>query len=200
MEHRGQKIQRLLPSQLHIFKTMSLPNSFRQLLGLQPSTVSPSADGQSALLVIDTQNTYASGPLAIDQVETRQKAISSVVEKYRSAKAPIIWVQHTAGSGAPVFNPDNETFDFIGELRPNKGAENEHSIVKQAPSSFTGTSLQDMLKKTGSKQLVLTGYMASRVKLGSEGFAKLSTIACFLSFQLSDISFFLCPPFRLMYA
>ena len=109
---------------------MSLPYSLRQLLRLQPSTVTPSTDGQSALLVIDAQNTYASGPLVIGQIDTCQKVTSSVVEKYRSAKAPIIWVQHTAGSGAPVFNPDNQTFDFIGELRPKQGAENEHIIIK----------------------------------------------------------------------
>ena len=48
------------------------------------------------------------------------------------AGAPVIWVQHTAGSGAPIFNPDNASYDFIGDVRPVAG---EKIIVKQAPST-----------------------------------------------------------------
>lgn len=43
----------------------------------------------------------------------------------------MIWIQHSAGSGAPVFNPDNSSFDFIGDERPVAG---EKVIIKQAPS------------------------------------------------------------------
>lgn len=56
----------------------------------------------------------------------------TIVRRGVKAGAPVIWVQHTAGKGAPVFNPDNETYDFIGDVRPKDG---EEIIVKQAPSS-----------------------------------------------------------------
>ncbi|KAL8276746.1 hypothetical protein RQP46_010855 [Phenoliferia psychrophenolica] len=136
---------------------MVAPKSFRTLIGLSPSTVTASAAG-TALVIIDAQGTYApTGGLAISGVEAAQKEIAGLVATYRKAGAPVIWVQHTAGAGAPVFNPDNETFDFIGDVRPKAG---EEIIVKQAPSSFTGTTLQEHLQKHSIKQLVLTGYMA----------------------------------------
>ncbi|KAK4702973.1 hypothetical protein P7C70_g3246, partial [Phenoliferia sp. Uapishka_3] len=145
---------------------MVAPKSFRALIGLSPSTVTASS-GSTALIIIDAQGTYApSGGLAISGVEAAQKEIAGLVSVYRKnasydrdsqAGAPVIWVQHTAGSGAPVFNPDNESFDFIGDVRPKEG---EEIIVKQAPSSFTGTTLHETLTKLGAKQIVLTGYMA----------------------------------------
>ena len=36
----------------------------------------------------------------------------------------------------------------------------ETVIHEQAPSSFTGTELDDVLKKFGRKQIILVGYMA----------------------------------------
>ncbi|UZJ52414.1 hypothetical protein CBS101457_001734 [Exobasidium rhododendri] len=135
---------------------MTVPKSFRQLGGATPSSVSVSS-GTTALIVIDPQKSYASGaPLAISQVETRQKVISGIVDEYRKAKAPIVWVQHSAGKEAPVFNPSNESFDWI-DLKPEQG---EKAIVKEAPSCFTGTDFHEYLQSKGIKQVVLTGYMA----------------------------------------
>lgn len=68
----------------------------------------------------------------------------------------MIWVQHTAGD-APIFNLNDASGDFIGDLRPKDG---EKIVIKKAPSSFTGTDLQETLQKNNVKQLVLTGYMA----------------------------------------
>lgn len=60
-----------------------MPSSFRQIIGASPSTVSASS-GNTALLVIDAQGTYATGsPLAITGVEQAQTVIGELVEKYR---------------------------------------------------------------------------------------------------------------------
>jgi nicotinamidase-related amidase len=72
---------------------MSVPKSFRQLGGASDSSVSLSS-GTTALLVIDPQNSYATGsPLEISHIETRQKVISGLVDNYRKANAPIVWIQ-----------------------------------------------------------------------------------------------------------
>ena len=72
---------------------MSVPQSFRQMAGMADSSVTASS-GDSALLVIDPQKSYDKGsPLEISEIDTRQKAIAGVVDKYRKAKAPVIWVQ-----------------------------------------------------------------------------------------------------------
>jgi nicotinamidase-related amidase len=96
-------------------------------------------------------------PLAITGVDESVKVISSLVDTFRKAGGPVIFIQHTAGSGAPIFNPDNDSYDMIGGLVAKAG---EKVIVKQAPSSFTGTDLDATLKAAGVKQVVLTGYMA----------------------------------------
>ncbi|KAM0749345.1 Isochorismatase hydrolase [Meredithblackwellia eburnea MCA 4105] len=144
---------------------MTPPPSFRQLIGVPPSTVSIT-NKSTALVVIDAQNTYdgkTGSPLGITSgLEQSQKVIGDLANRFRKADAPIFWIQHTAGSGAPVFNPDNATFDFIGDVRPEKvgGGSKEFVVVKTAPSSFTKTDLEDQLKANDIKQVVLTGYMA----------------------------------------
>ncbi|ORY92866.1 Isochorismatase-like protein [Leucosporidium creatinivorum] len=83
--------------------------------------------------------------------------IGKLVQQYRKAGAPVIWVLHDAGAGAPVFDVKAASGDFIGDFRPQG---DEVIIVKEAPSSFTRTSLEEDLKKRGIKQIVLTGYMS----------------------------------------
>lgn len=72
---------------------MSVPKSFRQMAGIPASRVSASS-GTTALLVIDPQKSYAEGsPLEISQVQTHQKVISGLVDKFHQGDAPVIWVQ-----------------------------------------------------------------------------------------------------------
>ncbi|MCJ1258074.1 phospholipase C type enzyme [Lignoscripta atroalba] len=128
--------------------------SFRQLIGVQPSTASPS---DSVLLIIDAQNEYATGLLKTVNVASTRKAIKSLLEKYRSSGAEIVHVVHQTPEGAPVFTPGEDVAKEFEELEP-KGE--EKVIGKQHPSSFAGTDLEEYLQKVGAKKLVLTGYMA----------------------------------------
>ncbi|KAJ7248436.1 putative Isochorismatase family hydrolase [Mycena rebaudengoi] len=136
---------------------MSAPKSFRQLIGVGPSTVSASSSS-SALIVIDAQQTYSStGVLAISGIDAAQKTIASTVDKFRKGGAPVIWVQHDAGQGVPIFSPGTPSYDFIDDVRPK---DDEKIVVKKAPSSFTGTDLHQTLQSLGIKQVVLEGYMS----------------------------------------
>ncbi|KFA63912.1 hypothetical protein S40285_03760 [Stachybotrys chlorohalonatus IBT 40285] len=128
--------------------------SFRSIIGLSPSK--PSVD-DSVLLIIDAQNEYATGKLAISNVESSRPVIASVLQKYRAAKAPVIHIVHQTPQGAPVFTPDTDLAEEFDELKPQQG---EHIVKKQAPGSFTGTQLLDLLKDTGRNKVVVTGYMA----------------------------------------
>lgn len=113
------------------------PQSFRQMAGIPASSVSASSDS-TALLVIDAQTSYAQGaPLAISGVDAAQAQIAKLVSVFRKAgrAGQIFWIQHSAGVGAPVFDPErSELFDFMGgddNLRPKDG---ETIIVKKVPS------------------------------------------------------------------
>ncbi|KAM3071034.1 phospholipase C type enzyme [Clarireedia jacksonii] len=131
-----------------------MTKSFRELVGIEPSTASVK---DSTLIIIDAQNEYASGQLKVSQVDESRKAISALLEKYRAANAPLVHITHQTPPGAPVFTPDTELAKEFSELTPKDG---EKVVVKQHPGSFTGTDLDEYLKSTDRKKVVVTGYMA----------------------------------------
>ena len=136
---------------------MSSAPSFRSLVGVSPSTATPS---DSTLIIIDAQNEYADGKLVCSNTATSRKAIASLLEKYRNAKGSVVHVTHTVPDGAPVFTPGTDLAEEFAELKPKEG---EHIVKKNHPSSFADTDLDEYLKGKGdaaSKKLVLTGYMA----------------------------------------
>ncbi|KAF4861794.1 putative isochorismatase family protein YddQ [Colletotrichum siamense] len=128
--------------------------SMRSMLGVPASTASTS---DSVLVIIDAQNEYANGKLAVSGVEASRAKIASLLEKYRVAKAPVIHVVHEVPAGAPIFTPSTELAEEFSELKPLEG---ESVVTKHFPGSFTGTNLEDLLKATGRNKVVLTGYMA----------------------------------------
>lgn len=136
---------------------MATAKSFRDLLGVPPSTASPS---NSTLIIIDAQNEYAEGKLQVANVAESRKAIASLLEKYRASKGNIVHVVHVTPEGAPVFTPGTRLALEFDELTPKDG---EKIIQKHHPGSFTGTDLQEVLDTAGNKKIVLTGYMVSWV-------------------------------------
>lgn len=133
-----------------------MAKSFQEIIGLPKSTASPA---DSTLIIIDAQNEYAEGQLKTGNVDSTRAEISSLLNTYRSANkgSNIVHVTHKVPDGAPVFTPNTALAEEFSELKPKDG---EHTIVKQQPGSFTGTDLGEYLEKSGSKKVVLTGYMA----------------------------------------
>lgn len=87
--------------------------SFRELLGIRPNTASPT---DSALIIIDAQNEYASGALAVTNAESSGKAIAELLEKYRAANGRVIHVLHQTPEGAPIFTPGTQLAEEFKEL------------------------------------------------------------------------------------
>lgn len=123
------------------------------MLGVPASTTSTS---DSILVIIDAQNEYATGKLAVSNVEASRAKIVTLLERYRAAKAPVIHVVHEVPAGAPLFTPGTELAEEFSELKPLEG---ESVVTKHFPGSFTGTNLEELLKATGRNKVVLTGYM-----------------------------------------
>ncbi|ESZ95784.1 putative isochorismatase family hydrolase [Sclerotinia borealis F-4128] len=131
-----------------------MTTSFRQLLGVPPSTASPFDSG---LLIIDAQNEYVAGALTVTNAETSGKVIASLLEKYRKANNKIIHILHKTPEGAPIFTPGTTLAEEFSDLTARDG---EEVIWKLHPDSFADTNLDDILKGWGIKKLVITGYMA----------------------------------------
>lgn len=88
--------------------------SFRDLLGIPASTASTS---DSALIIIDAQNEYASGALTVTNAAASSKVIAELLEKYRKADGKVIHVLHKTPEGAPIFTPGTELADEFKELK-----------------------------------------------------------------------------------
>lgn len=138
---------------------MSNPQSFRQTIGIQPSTASVH---DSTLIIIDAQNEYASGALKVENVTQSRKVIADLLSRYRRVGGDgknIVHVVHQVPAGAPVFTPGTALAQEFDELAPESG---EKVITKQFPSSFAKTGLHEYLHSLGDtgKKIVLVGYMA----------------------------------------
>ncbi|CAD0024711.1 unnamed protein product [Aureobasidium pullulans] len=133
---------------------MSSATSFRQLIGMQPSTASVA---DSTLIIIDAQNEYAEGKLKCSNTASSRKVIASLLEKYREGNGKIVHVVHDTPDGAPVFTPGTKLAEEFDELAPKDG---EKVIHKNYPSSFAGT---DLHKHLGGGKIVLTGYMGAEL-------------------------------------
>lgn len=137
-----------------------MAKSFRDLAGIPPTVATPS---NSTLVIIDAQNEYASGALAVKQVASSRANIGALLERYRAASGHIAHVVHSVPEGTPVFTPGTPLAEEFGELAPRSTAESggkEVLISKQHPGAFAETGLGDFVKGTGKKVVVLVGYMA----------------------------------------
>ncbi|KAL9116969.1 MAG: hypothetical protein Q9187_006500 [Circinaria calcarea] len=106
---------------------MTSPKSFRQLIGVSPSTASPS-DPTCALIIIDAQNEYAIGLLKTANVSSTRKAITELLKRYRGAGGKIIHVVHKTSEQAPVFTTGKEVGNEFEELEVEQG-EKAHVCV-----------------------------------------------------------------------
>jgi nicotinamidase-related amidase len=133
--------------------TMSTPSTtLRELTGM-PAT--PASLRDSALVMIDLQNTYTRGVMALENVEPAIDEAAALLDRARSAGIPIVHVQHDAGEGTPY-----DVRDEIGAIVDRVAArDGEHRIVKNFPNSFVGTDLAEYLRGAGVTNLVLAGFM-----------------------------------------
>ncbi|KAI9045009.1 putative isochorismatase family hydrolase [Aspergillus affinis] len=135
------------------------PLSFRQTIGLPRSTATTQ---DSTLIIIDAQNEYAKGKLAVEHVSASRKVISDLLNRYRRGGHDgknIVHVVHETPAGAPVFTSGTELAREFEELTPAAG---EKVVTKNFPSSFAQTDLHAYLGGLGAvgKKIVLVGYMA----------------------------------------
>lgn len=131
---------------------MSTPTTLRDLMGLGHT---PSSLSDAALVLIDCQNTYREGIMQLTGVEAALKEARRVLDRARELGRPVIHIQHDAGPGTP-YDVRADIGRIADIVAPRDG---EPVITKGYPNSFVQTSLDEELKKTGAKNLVLVGFM-----------------------------------------
>lgn len=126
--------------------------TLRALLALPDA---PAPLSQSALILIDCQNTYREGIMQLEGVEPALQECAQLLQRARDAGAPVIHIQHDAGPGSPY--DVRERIGAIADIvAPAPG---ETVITKAYPSSFEKTDLDAQLKKLGVTDLVIAGFM-----------------------------------------
>jgi nicotinamidase-related amidase len=131
---------------------MPNPTTLRALSGMptQPPSLS-----DSTLIMIDCQNTYTEGVMALDGVEAALDEAGELLERARHAGIPIIHFQHDAGEGTP-FDVSDQIGAIVDRVAPREG---EAVITKNFPDCFVQTDLHERLSASGAKNLVLAGFM-----------------------------------------
>ncbi|WP_405978475.1 isochorismatase family protein [Streptomyces sp. NBC_00158] len=120
----------------------------------------PARLADSVLVLIDFQNTYRSGVMALDGAEEALAAGARLLERARAAGAPVVHVVNDGGEGTP-YDIRAHVGAISDEVAP---AEGEAVVVKQVPNAFHGTELEKVLTGLGfgagsGKELVLAGFM-----------------------------------------
>ena len=126
-------------------------------MGTGTRTTSAATNGQAtALVVIDVQNTIVDGPDGATPIHDRDNVLARIGEllaKARTAKTPVLFVQHEHPSFAPLM-ADTPGWEIHPAVAPQPG---EPRIRKRACDAFYGTPLRSELDRLGVTRLILAG-------------------------------------------
>ncbi|HTM61439.1 MAG TPA: cysteine hydrolase family protein [Burkholderiales bacterium] len=113
---------------------------------------------EHALVIIDIQNDYFhGGKMELEGADAAASNAARALEQFRSKRLPIVHVRHlSTRPGATFFIPGTAGAEIHQRVRPNAG---ERVIEKNFPNSFRATDLDQVLKASGAKELVVAGMM-----------------------------------------
>ncbi|WP_425399844.1 cysteine hydrolase family protein [Aeoliella sp.] len=127
--------------------------TIREIAGLSDT---PAKLSESALIMIDCQNTYREGIMQLVGVDSALENAKALLERAREAKIPVFHIQHDAGVGSP-YDLTASNGQIADVVAPQ---ESEAVIVKHFPDSFSATDLDEQLQAVGCKNLILAGFMS----------------------------------------
>lgn len=131
---------------------MSKPQTLLQLSG---RSYAPATLANATLLVIDVQEEYRSGAMALPNLAPALEEITRLLALARAAGSPIVHVHHLGIMGG-LFDPQGLRGQIMPEATPLPG---ETVIGKTLPNAFAGTQLHDLLQQHGRLDLVVCGFM-----------------------------------------
>ncbi|MET4216438.1 nicotinamidase-related amidase [Bradyrhizobium sp. LB7.2] len=127
----------------------------KTLLELSGADLNPPKLSESCLVLIDIQNEYRAGPLALPDPEPAIAVAAKLLARARKSGAAIFHIAHKGRAGS-LFDRAADRGAIVAELAPLAG---EFVIEKELPNAFAGTDLQAQLAASGRKNIVLAGFM-----------------------------------------
>lgn len=125
------------------------------LLELAGADLTPAAVRDASLVLIDLQNEYKQGPIAVSDPDSAVAGAARLLAAARESGAPVFHVAHKGRPGS-LFDRDAERGQIVSELTP---IPDEDVVEKQLPNAFAGTGLQALLDATGRRNIILAGFM-----------------------------------------
>jgi nicotinamidase-related amidase len=132
---------------------ISKPFTLLELSGVKREKV-PLSD--YIVITIDAQEEYRTGILPLDVIANAIAEGRTVLRRSRAEGASILHVVHINAPGAKTFAADSPMSKIFPEYEVR---DNEPLITKKLPNSFAGTDLEERVKATGKKHLLIFGFM-----------------------------------------
>lgn len=132
---------------------MTVSTTLRDVMGLDGALPALSS---GTLVLIDFQNTYRTGVMALPDADRALDAAGRLLERARAAGVPVVHVVHDGGEGSP-YDVRAENGQIAPQVAPRDG---EPVVVKRFPNSFHETDLLDVLRRLDAgPDLILAGFM-----------------------------------------
>jgi nicotinamidase-related amidase len=127
----------------------------KTLLELSGADLRPPRLRDATLVMIDLQNEYLSGPIALPDATSAINSAANLLARARAAGAAIFHIAHKGRPGG-LFDRSAERGAIVATLAPLPG---EPVIEKGLPNAFAGTDLETQLAAVGLKDVILAGLM-----------------------------------------
>lgn len=109
--------------------------------------------GQSALLVIDAQDSFKATPRWAQRNNLDfEKNVAVMIEAYRAARLPVVYFLHTDSDEG--FATDSPFFKLMDFIHPRQ---DEPVFIKNTRNCFTSTPLGPYLLERGVRRVTITG-------------------------------------------
>jgi nicotinamidase-related amidase len=131
-----------------------------------------------ALVLVDVQQQYFSGPLEIQYPAHTDSLprITAAIDAATEAGVPVVVVQHSGGTEAPVFNPTTPEYALHPDVQSRR-QDDWKRVTKQFGSVFAGTDLLAWLRERDVDTITLVGYMTNNCIIASAADAETHGIA-----------------------
>ncbi|BCW64990.1 isochorismatase family protein [Paenarthrobacter sp. MSM-2-10-13] len=121
-----------------------------------------------ALILVDVQQQYFSGPLEIRYPHHQESLpmMTQAIDAATAAGIPIAAIQHSEGEGAPVFAPGSAEYELHPEVEARRTGFWKN-VVKRYGSVYAGTDVAAWLREHDVDTVTLVGYMTNNCILAS---------------------------------
>lgn len=111
-----------------------------------------------ALIVIDVQNEYIDGNLPIEYppVEQSLTNIGRAMDGAKAAGCPVVVVQNVLPEGMPILARGTHGAALHSSINERGW---DHFVLKDLPSAFVGTGLEEWLRTNAIDTVTVAGYM-----------------------------------------